>query len=91
MKDQKFIDGTVRRGEMVDRVAKAIESHAASIGMTAIDTWWTGAAISAIEAMREPTESMMNAYTLASNDDNGPAACFLQPLAYQAMIDEALK
>lgn len=45
----------------------------------------------AIEAIREPTDAMRDAYTEAADDIDGPAAMHLQTVAYQAMIDSLLK
>jgi hypothetical protein len=44
-----------------------------------------------IEALRVPTEAMREAYTEAADDNDGPAACYIQMPAYAAMIDAALK
>lgn len=47
------------------------------------------AAIAAIEAMREPTEAMLEAVQSAL--DNPPPSGSISKIAWQAMIDEALK
>jgi len=87
-------------GEMVSRVARAIAlQHAVAGRSTSKETWvernWTlfvPDARAAIEAMREPSETMIAAaWTERSSLDEAPTPGATFKLLWQAMIDEALQ
>ena len=71
--------------DMIERVARAIaeQNHGS--------TWdeWIDEARAAIEAMREPTEAMINGLRIAQECGDSTAALWA-PLVWRAMIDAAL-
>ena len=72
--------------EMVERVARAIISSASSYaGYEANSDYWDSLARAAIEAMREPTEAMVNAAPDLRGVDFYPTD------VWRAMIEAALK
>lgn len=95
--------------EMVERVARAIAStrgrdpddtaggpHPGGTWLEKGEPWWRGdvdAARAAIEAMREPTEKMIEAGQLYCWDDGHPTvgSHAIQGQVFRAMIDAALK
>lgn len=79
--------------EMVERVAKAIHAaqyariHDEALGLTDLDV-----ARSAIAAMREPTEAMLDAATKAAERDEAHMSTYhCMAEGYRAAMDEALK
>jgi hypothetical protein len=71
--------------DMVERVARALADEARFIYERNTERW-DGAAIVAIEAMREPTEAMLEAYVSGVGDDWYDAVS-----DYQFFIDSILK
>ena len=89
--------------EMIERIALAIAKtvHADDPGLSQNPDWtcWVDEAVAALKAMREPTESMFdafmsrNAHRIEPHDENvfweGDSGQFAA--SWQAMIDQAIK
>ena len=70
--------------DMIERVARAVEIAAKVNGRN-----WDKIALAAIEAMREPTEAMINGLRIAQECGDSTAALWA-PLVWRSMIDTAL-
>jgi hypothetical protein len=82
--------------EMVDRVARALETEAEAIrkqeeqsGPIGVDARWPQLARAAIEAMREPTEGMLGAVYGNHGETDGSDQSARK--TWGAMIDAALE
>lgn len=75
--------------EMIERVARALqEGDDAFPSGSPIDPWYRGAAMAAIEVMREPTDEMLDAGGIAFAHYTDKRESIR---LWQAMIDAALK
>lgn len=83
--------------QIVERVAAALERENAAIvaefgsGNCPAEVAYRRLSRAAIEAMREPTEGMIEAWSEAEEWTDHPVESYLNPRRYVAMIDEALR
>jgi hypothetical protein len=72
--------------EMIERVARAMCDERCDWGCRFVREYWITAARAAIEAMREPTDAMLEFRLFFGSGE----ACQWAPHVWRAMIDAAL-